>query len=142
MIVRATWPQSLDFFDGAAIHFTDCDDYFSADGGLLLFGQLDRHLGFTHDFASALDDPRDPDLLEHSNLDMVRQRVFAILAGYEDQNDADSLRTDPVFKLLCGRAPDGPDLASQPTLSRFENAACTVASLKRLRALFVEEFLA
>jgi len=141
MIVRATWPQSLDFADGAAIHFSDCDDRFSADGGLLLFGQLDRSLGFTQAFADVLDDPRDPDLLEHSTLDMVRQRVFGVLAGYEDQNDADPLRADPVFKiLLCGHAPDGPDLASQPTLSRFENSI-SIASLKRLRQVFVDQFI-
>lgn len=50
------------------------------------------------------------------------QRVYGILADYEDQNDHDTLRSDPVFKLLAGRLPDGDDLASQPTLSRFENA--------------------
>jgi hypothetical protein len=140
MIVRTTWPQSLDFFKGAAIHFSDCDDRLSADGGLLLFGQLDQHLGLTQAFADALDDPRDPDLLDHTTLELVRQRVFGILAGYEDQNDADSLRTDPVFKILCGRAPNGDDLASQPTLSRFENAV-SIASLKRLRQLFVDHFI-
>ena len=69
----------------------------------------------------ALDDPRDPDLIDHSFLEMVRCRVFGILAGYEDQNDHDTLRTDPVFKLIADRSPDDPDLASQPTLSRFEN---------------------
>src|SRR5262245_22799728 len=98
MLGRATWPQSLDFADGAAIHFSDCDDRFSADGGLLLFRQLDERLGCSRDFALALDDRRDPDLLEHTTLDVVRQRVFALLAGYEDPNDADSLRTDPVFE--------------------------------------------
>jgi hypothetical protein len=54
-------------------------------------------------------------------LDMVRMRVFGILAGYEDQNDHDVLRTDPAFKLIANRSPDDADLASQPTLSRFEN---------------------
>ena len=48
-------------------------------------------------------------------------RVFGILAGYEDQNDHDILRTDPIFKLIAGRSPTDADLASQPTLSRFEN---------------------
>src|SRR5262249_11099536 len=83
----------------------------------------------------------DPASSEHSFVEMTRQRVFGILADYEDQNDADSLRTDPVFKLVCGRRPDEADLASQPTLSRFENSI-SIASLKRLRQLFVDQFIA
>jgi hypothetical protein len=76
----------------------------------------------TRAFAGALDDPRDPDLTEHTFLEMVRSRVYGILAGHEDQNDHDTLRADPVFKLLADRSPEDDDLASQPTLSRFENA--------------------
>ena len=72
---------------------------------------------------------------------MVRMRVFGILAGYEDQNDHDTLRTDPVFKLVADRSPRDPDLASQPTLSRFENQI-NIRSLLRLRALFVDQFIA
>src|SRR3954467_9095600 len=117
MSVQTVWPEVIDFFPGLPIRFETSTERLSADGGLLLFRQLDERLGFTRDFALALDDPRDPALREHPFLQMTRQRVFGILAGYEDQNDADSLRTDPVFKLVCGRRPDGPDLASQPTLS-------------------------
>jgi len=51
------------------------------------------------------------------------------------------LRSDPIFKLICGRCPDGPDLASQPTLSRFENSI-NIPSLKRLRPLFLDQFIA
>jgi hypothetical protein len=72
---------------------------------------------------------------------MVRARVYGILAGYEDQNDHDTLRTDPVFKLVAGRRPDGPDLASQPTLSRFENGI-NCRSLKRLQDVLLDQFLA
>src|SRR5262249_17982265 len=77
----------------------------------------------------------------HTFLEMVRSRVYGILADYEDQNDHDTLRTDPVFKLLADRSPDGDDLASQPTLSRFENAI-NIQSLKRLRAVFLDQFIA
>ena len=140
MSVQTPWPQAIDFFDSLPIFWQTSTEQLSHDGGLLLFRQLDERLGFTRDFASALDDPRDPDLREHSFLEMTRQRVYAILADYEDQNDADSLRADPVFKLLCGRRPDGPDLASQPTLSRFENSI-SIASLKRLRQVFVDQFI-
>src|SRR3712207_6696250 len=60
---------------------------------------------------------------QHSLETLVRQRVFQIACGYEDQDDADTLRTDPLLKLVCGRLPEsGPNLASQPTLSRLENA--------------------
>jgi hypothetical protein len=72
---------------------------------------------------------------------MMRRRVYGILAGYEDQNDHDTLRADPVFKLVADRSPDENDLASQPTLSRFENAI-TIPSLKRLREVFIDQFLA
>jgi len=91
----------------------------STDAGLLIFRQWDQKLGFTEGFAQQLDDGRcDPD---HSILEMVRSRVFGILAGYEDQNDHDALRSDAIFKLLANRLPDDDDLASQPTISRFEN---------------------
>ena len=141
MSVQSVWPEVIDFFPGLPICVQSCEIQLSGDGGLLLFRQLDERLGFTRDFAAALDDPRDPALSEHSFLDMTRQRVYGILADYEDQNDADLLRADPVFKLLCGRRPDGPDLASQPTLSRFENSI-SIASLKRLRQLQVDHFIA
>jgi hypothetical protein len=71
---------------------------------------------------------------------MVRQRVYGILADYEDQNDHDTLRTDPVFKLIADRLPDGPHLASQPTLSRFENAV-SIPDLWRLQDVLVDLFL-
>jgi hypothetical protein len=71
---------------------------------------------------------------------MVRSRVFGILAGYEDQNDHDALRSDAVFKLVAGRAPDDDDLASQPTLSRFENAI-TPQMLLKLEQFFVDQFV-
>jgi hypothetical protein len=71
---------------------------------------------------------------------MVRQRIYGLLADYEDQNDHDELRSDPVFKLIADRLPDGPDLASQPTLSRFENAV-RIRDLKRLREALLQQFL-
>jgi hypothetical protein len=67
--------------------------------------------------------------------------VYGILADYVDQNDHDTLRCDPIFKLIAGRSPEGPDLASQPTHSRFENAV-SIAALRRLRDLFIDQFIA
>jgi hypothetical protein len=70
---------------------------------------------------------------------MTRMRVYGILAGYEDQNDHDALRSDAVFKLIAGRSPEDRDLASQPTLSRFENAIGP-KSLFGLRHVLVDQF--
>jgi hypothetical protein len=72
---------------------------------------------------------------------MTRMRVYGILADYADQNDHDVLRSDPIFKLLCNRSIAGGDLASQPTLSRFENAIA-VRSFFRLRDVLLEQFIA
>jgi hypothetical protein len=141
MSVSTLWPEAIDFFPGMPIFFQSSEAHLSSDGGLPIFRQLDERLCLTADFAAALDDPRDASSREHTFLEMVRQRVYGILANYEDQNDAAILRSDPIFKLICGRRPDGPDLASQPTLSRFENCI-SIASLKRLRQLFVDQFIA
>lgn len=95
----------------------------SSDGGLLLLSALDRRLGLTQRLCGAVSDRREAGKVEHSVSDLLRQRVYAIAAGYGDCNDATGLRADPVFKLLCDRDPrGGGDLASQPTLSRFENS--------------------
>jgi Transposase DDE domain group 1 len=131
----------LDFFERLPIHVETCDAPLTSDAGLLPLRQFDERIGLTKQFAAVLDDPRDPELTEHTFLEMVRSRVFGILAGYEDQNDHDTLRSDPVFKLIADRSPQDADLASQPTLSRFENQI-NIRSLFRLRALFVDQFIA
>jgi len=113
----------------------------SSDAGLLLIRQFDERLGFTARLAAALGDARAPHLIDHTVPEMLRARLYGLLAGYEDQNDHDALRTDAVFKLVAGRLPDGPDLASQPTLSRWENAI-TIPALKRLRDVLIDQFIA
>ncbi len=92
----------------------------TADGGLPWLAEAETALGLCAGFAAAIPDwRRGP--VRHSLATLVRQRVFQIACGYEDH--ADALRTDPLLKLVCGRAPEtGADLASQPTLSRLENA--------------------
>src|SRR5215471_16478243 len=140
MTIPAAWPQRLDFF-GTPLVIEPSPGQLSGDAGLLPIRPFDQRIGLTRAFADALDDPRDPELTEHTFLEMVRSRVFGILAGYEDQNDHDTLRADPVFKLIADRSPTDADLASQPTLSRFENQI-TIASLKRLRQVFVDQFIA
>jgi hypothetical protein len=136
----SAWPQVLDFF-GTPLVIEPSSGQLSSDAGLLPIRQFDQRIGLTRAFADALDDPRDPDLTEHTFREMVRSRVYGILAGYADQNDHDTLRSDPVFKLVADRAPDDDDLASQPTLSRFENGI-SIKSLKRLRDVFLDQFIA
>jgi len=96
----------------------------SSDGGAVLLGAADRRLGLTDALAGCVRDGRDPERVIHEISDLVRQRVYGIACGYPDGNDAARLSADPVHKLLVGRDPVGEDdLASQPTLSRFENGA-------------------
>ncbi len=140
MSIHGAWQQTFDFFDRPVV-VEPSRATLTSDAGLLPLRQFDEHIGLTRAFAEALDDPRDPDLTEHTFLEMVRSRIYGILADYADQNDHDTLRCDPVFKLVAGRPPDGADLASQPTLSRFENAI-SIASLKRLRDAFIDAFIA
>src|SRR5436309_6003494 len=113
----------------------------TSDAGLLPIREFDERIGLTGAFAAVLEDHRDPDLLAHPFVQMTRSRVYGILADYVDQNDHDTLRSDPVFKLIANRHPDDPDLASQPTLSRFENAI-GIPSLKRLRDVLIDQFIA
>ena len=94
----------------------------SSDGGALFLKAADKRLGLTGALSTCLRDQRDPDRLRHGLHELVMQRTFAIACGYPDANDAARLAGDPVHKLLIGRDPvEGDPLASQPTLSRFEN---------------------
>jgi len=95
----------------------------SSDGGAILLKAADRRLGLTTALAECLEDERQAGKVQHELHELLTQRVMAIACGYEDANDAARLASDPVHKLLVGRDPiEGEDLASQPTLSRFENA--------------------
>ncbi|TKB77777.1 MAG: IS1380 family transposase [Nitrospira sp.] len=95
----------------------------STDGGVVLLKALDDRLQVTDQLAACLVDRRDPDKIRHPLRDLRRQRIFGVVCGYEDANDAARLADDPLQKLAVGRDPvTGAALASQPTLSRFENA--------------------
>src|SRR4029434_6256954 len=114
----------------------------SSDAGLVLLQDPDEQRGLTRALAAVLRDPRDPRRVDFTLHDLLKQRVLQIAAGYEDANDANTLRHDPIFKVLLGRLPDsGTPLASQPTISRFENRVSRT-ELYRLARVFVEQFLA
>jgi hypothetical protein len=113
----------------------------SSDGGLLLLAQLDRRIGLTERAAACLRDRRLADRVQHSLLELLRQRIYQIACGYEDCNDGDALRHDPALKLALGRGPtSGADLASQPTLSRLESAV-TEAEVDALNGVLLWHFL-
>ena len=114
----------------------------TSDGGLPWLGEAEAALGVCAAFAACVPEwRRGP--VRHSLETLVRQRVFQIACGYEDQDDADALRTDPLLKCVCGRLPEsGADLASQPTLSRLENAVDAAACARladALLALYLRE---
>jgi hypothetical protein len=98
-------------FDGGRI---------TSNGGVMLLGAVERQLNIADTLAPLIADPRDPRYVTHSVSDILRARMLAIACGYEDGDDLDVLRTDPAFKMACGRLPDsGDDLCSQPTVSRW-----------------------
>lgn len=120
-------------FDGGRI---------SSDGGVMLLAMAERRLGVAERLARCFPDRRDPARIAHTLADMIRARIFAIGCGYEDADDLDFLRSDPAFKLACGRLPDtGRDLCSQPTLSRLENAP-TLRDVIRLTYALVDQWMA
>ncbi len=127
---------------GVPVHAAFDAGRLSSDGGLLWLAEADRALGLCADLAGRIPEwRRGP--VRHSLVTLVRQRTFQIACGYADQNDASTLRFDPLLKLACGRLPEsGPDLASQPTLSRLENTvdrhACE-ALAEALVALYIRE---
>ena len=100
-------------FDGGAI---------TSDAGVLLLAQAERRLGIVDRLAALISDGRDPSRVLHSLSDILRARVLAIACGYEDADDLDALRHDPAFMMALGKAPgEAVGLASQPTMSRWEN---------------------
>jgi hypothetical protein len=140
VIIQAVWQKSFEFF-GKPVVVQPGEVELTSDAGLLPIREFDQRIGLTEQFAAALTDLRYEPSVTHTLREMVRMRVFGILADYPDQNDHDVLRSDPIFKVVAGRSPQSDDLASQPTLSRFENAI-DVKSLGRLQEVLVDQFIA
>ncbi len=113
----------------------------TSDAGWLLFGSLDRQDRLCEDFSSCIADSRDQRYVRHEQLKLIRQRVFQIVAGYEDCNDADTLRSDPMLKTVCDQLPESdPDLATQATFSRLENSV-SKKDLMRLSRGFLQRYV-
>jgi hypothetical protein len=118
-------------FDGGRI---------TSDGGLLWLSEVDSEMGLCEAVSECVAEWRTRKG-RHSLASLVKQRVFQIACGYDDQNDSDTLREDPLLKLSCGSLPEsGQDLASQPTICRMENAA-TRSSCRRMAEVLLEVYL-
>jgi len=134
-------PHNIKLFSEDALMTTDCHKQLSlgrvlgkkitadfeggritSDAGGLILRLLDERYEIAASAAQCLRDPRDPGKTVHPDVTLLKQRIFSIALGYEDANDAETLRSDPVLKMSSGRLPETcGDLASQSTLSRFEN---------------------
>ncbi len=114
----------------------------SSDGGAMLLAQAARRLGIAQKLAAVIPDHRNPARITHSLPEILLARILAIACGYEDADDLDRLRHDPVFKLALGRLPEsGVSLMSQPTVSRWENAP-GVRALLRLGRVMIDLYCA
>jgi hypothetical protein len=111
----------------------------TSDAGLLPLRAFDQRHGLTRGLAELLSDPREEERVRHSVLSLFRQRVYQIVAGYEDANDADRLRNDPAFQILADQCLGDP-LGSQPTLSRWENAP-SARNLVHLNDALLDQFI-
>jgi hypothetical protein len=121
----------------------DCDGgRLSSDAGLVLLKDIDEQLGLTRALAAALSEARDARRIRFPPEDLLKPRSLQIAAGYEDANAANPLRHDPLCKLLLDRLPEtGAPLASQPTISRFENRVSRT-ELYRMALVLMDQCIA
>jgi len=113
----------------------------SSDGGLLFLREVENQIGLISKMTDSLRDRRHPGYIKHQLIELFKQRVFQIACGCEDGNDSNELRKDPIMKIACERLPDDEKaLASQPTISRFENSLSRT-DLYRIAEVFVDVFI-
>jgi hypothetical protein len=144
--MKAKTPDiSLNFFKNKSIKVNFSQLNLSGDSGLLLVRQAEEKVKICQGFANCLDDQRQQGKVTHSTNRLILQKVLQVAAGYEDMNDSNYLRHDPILKMACTqpeeKVKDFKVLASQPTMSRWENQS-TPEEIKKLRKYFVEHFIA
>jgi len=113
----------------------------TSDVGVLVMRETANKIGIIEQLTEAIHDERHQSYVKHEITELLMQRIFQIICGYEDANDATDLRIDPGFKASCDRLPSEADLASQPTITRFENSI-TTKDLFRIAEVFVDQFVA
>jgi hypothetical protein len=127
------------FYRHRPIHADFSGGQITSDAGLLPLRAFDERHQLTRDLAETLSDPRQDDRVRHDSLALLRQRIYQIVAGYEDANDADRLRHDPLLQIIADQKL-GEALGSQPTLSRWENAP-SGRDLVRLNDALLKQFI-
>ena len=113
----------------------------TSDVGVLVMRETADKIGIIKKLETAIHDERHQSYVTHDIIELLTQRIFQIICGYEDANDANDLRIDPGFKASCNRLPSEADLASQPTMTRFENSI-SKKDLYRIAEVFVDQFIA
>ena len=129
--------MSMSPLNGKKIQVSFSGGSITSESGLLLIREVDRNIGLTKKISAIIKDTRHQSYIHHNLADLIRQRVYAIVAGYEDVNDHDQLCHDPGFQISVGR---DVKLASSSTLSRFENSI-DKGSMIEINKLFVEQFI-
>ncbi len=127
------------FYRHRPVHCDFSGGQITSDAGLLPLRAFDQRHHLTRDWAALLSDPRDDQRVCHDSLELLRQRIYQIVAGYEDANDADRLRHDPTLQIVADQKL-GEALGSQPTLSRWENAP-SARDLVRLNDALLDQFI-
>ncbi len=135
-------PLPYNFFSKKTLEVKFSGLDLSSDAGLLLVRQAEQGQKICQGLAQCLEDQRDPSKIKHTINQLVSQRIYQIAGGYEDANDSNYLRHDPIFKIACERVPIVGEelLASQPTITRLENQV-TKKELAAIRRLFVDRFI-
>ena len=136
----ATQPMRFETQTALALEAAFDGGRITSDGGLVWLSKMDSEMGLCEAISEHVPEWRRRKG-RHSLASLVKQRVFQIACGYEDQNDSDTLREDPLLKMVCGSLPEGgPDLASQPTICRLENAA-SMRSCHQIAEVLFELYL-
>ena len=113
----------------------------TSDVGVMVMREVANKIGIIEQLAQAIHDKRHQSYVKHELIELLTQRIFQIICGYDDANDANDLRIDPGFKASCDKLPSEANLASQPTITRFENSI-TTKDLYRIAEVFVAQFVA
>ncbi len=134
-------PLELFPISGKKVEISFTGEKISSNGGALLLKEIEEEIGIIKAMTLSINDPRDQRYVHHKLIDLLKQRIFQIACAYEDANDCDSLKNDPIFKICLDKLSDSdPDLASQPTMSRIENTS-NRGDLYRIAEAFINNFI-
>jgi hypothetical protein len=131
-----------DFYEQRSLVVQFSDLELSCDAGILLVRQAEEQMQICRHLADCIEEWRDPNRITHSLQQLVSQRVYQLVGGYEDANDSNVLRHDPIYKIACGRLPlaQADRLASQPTITRLENRV-SQSEVGKMRGAMIDRFI-